>query len=119
MSLSRFILLVAVVVLAGCVGAPVADDADTTSSPTSSATTQSPAYMDCNASLHVSPAEQAPDDATVVAFEDLPADRQSEFEQAREGYAMLPGESDAANFWFETRYVSMDGGTFSTTLTTC
>ncbi|ELZ80926.1 hypothetical protein C453_18355 [Haloferax elongans ATCC BAA-1513] len=128
MPLLRSILLVVVVALAGCVGAPVADDADTaasptlsttTQSPTTSTATQSPTYMNCNSSLHIEPTTAVPENATVVAFEDLPQNRQSEFEQAREGYVTLPGESDAADFWFGTRYVRQDDETFSAIVAAC
>ena len=119
MSLPRSILLVVVVALAGCIGAPLADDTDAARSPTASTTTQSPTYMDCNASLHVESTTAVPENATVVAFEDLPQDRQSEFEQAREGYVTLPGESDAAAFWFDTRYVRQDGETFASIVAAC
>ncbi|WP_410766358.1 hypothetical protein [Haloferax sp. DFSO60] len=143
----RFLFPVALlVILSGCVGAPVAtDDVTTTSSvtttttdtPTETTTTQTatatptttavtpttttstPSYTGCNASLYVDTVESVPDDEPVVQYSELPVDRRSEFDHALSGSVTFSEQSEAYSYWVELRYVEKDGQTFTNAIAIC
>ncbi|MFC7202952.1 hypothetical protein ACFQJC_05465 [Haloferax namakaokahaiae] len=124
--MARFLLPVALLVLlTGCVGAPVATDeivtatTETTASETSTTTTQTTSSHDCNASLYTSAVESVPDDESITEYDEMPADRQSEFDRELNGGVSFGRGTEAYWFWKSSRYVEKGNTTYQTFIVVC
>ena len=135
---SHTTLLVALLVaFAGCAGGPpagtetgtpTATDSPTptaTDSPTPTATDsptpETTTYgTDCPAFVEVDPVSDVPDDATVIPYADLSAERRAEFDAAlSEGNAEVEDGGDGYVFWVDRPYVRYEGTVYRAVVAVC
>lgn len=139
---SRTLLVAALVVLAGCSGAPGSPESDaraetelTTPAGTeakltetfdSAATAASPkaagqasATHDCPAILYLE-AVEPPTDEAALAYGNLSAERKAEFDMALvEGSAELEDGGEGYRFWVDRPYVEHDGNVYRAVVAVC
>lgn len=135
----RTLLVAAIVVLAGCSGAPGSPDSDaqtetepTTTGPEAelteagSATNVAPnassrasSTQDCAAVLYLEATEH-PTNETALAYGNLSAERKAEFDMALvEGSAGLDESGDGYQFWVDRPYVEHDGNVYRSDVAVC
>lgn len=138
----RTLLVAALVVLAGCSGAPGSPESDaqaetelTTPAGTEAELTQtlaaaktatppkaggrSASTSDCPAVLYLE-AVDASTDETALAYGNLSAERKAEFDMALvEGSAELEDGGDGYQFWADRPYVEHDGNVYRADVAVC
>lgn len=127
--------LLTLVVLAGCLGGigttPTPDPSPTATTPTETATEapgtptpttteRPPSTADCPAFVSVDPVDDVPDDATVIPYGDLSAERQAEFRTAlSEGHAEIEDGGEGYEFWVDQPYVRHEGTVYQAVVAVC
>jgi hypothetical protein len=130
----RTTLLVAGVVallvaFAGCAGGPPAgtetgtptatDSPTVTATDSPTVTTTSPGTH-CPAFVEVDAVSDVPDDAAVIPYEDLSAERRAEFDAAlSEGNAEVEDGGDGYEFWVDRPYVRYEGTVYRAVVAVC
>ncbi|SFH02764.1 hypothetical protein SAMN04488063_3618 [Halopelagius inordinatus] len=136
----RTLLVAALVVLAGCSGAPGSPDSDartetesTTTEPeaelteaSGSVTNAAPnasgrasSTQDCSAVLYLEAVEH-PTNETALAYGNLSAERKAEFDMALvEGSAELEESGEGYRFWVDRPYVEHDGNVYRADVAVC
>ncbi|RYJ19577.1 hypothetical protein ELS19_00875 [Halogeometricum borinquense] len=140
MHLRKALLVALLVSFAGCSGVPGLSDNGTptptqtaTSTPTPTATptptptptptatpTETISYIDCPGVLSIDSVENVTDDATVIPYANLSAERQSEFDAAVGGQSVeLDQQGDGYDFWVGRPYVRYNGSVYRATVAIC